>query len=118
MQHRNESDRGQNDVAEESYDRAPPSPRLAEPAPAPAPAPATGPSASPLHADVERAPRRDLVTRGRIDQRKHLVLRAVQVVDYLFYLLYALLGIRFVLTLLGANPSAGFAQFINGITQP
>jgi YggT family protein len=29
-----------------------------------------------------------------------------------------LLGIRFVLELLGANPAAGFAQFIYGITSP
>jgi uncharacterized protein YggT (Ycf19 family) len=67
---------------------------------------------------AERDRRRDLETRARIDQRNHVVSRTVQVVDYLFYLLYALLGIRFVLTLLGANETAGFAQFINGVTQP
>lgn len=47
-----------------------------------------------------------------------LAARASQVVDYLFYLLYALLGLRFALALVGANNSAGFVQFIKGITQP
>lgn len=36
----------------------------------------------------------------------------------LFGILEGLLGIRFVLGLLGANPAAGFAQFIYGITGP
>jgi len=35
-----------------------------------------------------------------------------------FGILEGLLGIRFVLGLLGANPAAGFAQFIYGITDP
>lgn len=35
-----------------------------------------------------------------------------------FGILEGLLGIRFVLGLLGANPAAGFAQFIYGITGP
>ena len=44
--------------------------------------------------------------------------RASQVVDYLFYMLYALLGLRFALALVGANNNAGFVQFIKGVTQP
>ena len=36
----------------------------------------------------------------------------------LFGILEGLLGIRFVLALLGANPAAGFAQFIYSITKP
>ena len=36
----------------------------------------------------------------------------------LFGILEGLLGIRFVLGVLGANPAAGFAQFIYGITKP
>ena len=36
----------------------------------------------------------------------------------LFGILEGLLGIRFVLGLLGANPAAGFAQFIYSITRP
>ncbi len=36
----------------------------------------------------------------------------------LFGILEGLLGIRFVLALFGANPAAGFAQFIYSITKP
>ncbi len=44
--------------------------------------------------------------------------RVNQVVDYLFYLIYALLGLRFLLALMAANNSAGFVRFIKGVTQP
>jgi YggT family protein len=52
------------------------------------------------------------------ERRQYAVARATQAVDYLFILLYGLLGIRFVLGLLGASQQAGFVQFINGITNP
>lgn len=44
--------------------------------------------------------------------------RVSQFVDYAFYLLYALLGIRLVLALIAARPSSGFVQLINGVTYP
>jgi hypothetical protein len=50
--------------------------------------------------------------------RDPILFRAGQVVDYLFLLLYGLLGIRFVLTLLGASDAAGFVRFINSLTEP
>jgi uncharacterized protein YggT (Ycf19 family) len=53
-----------------------------------------------------------------IEQRQHIIGRITVGVDYLFYLLYGLLGIRFVLSLLGASETAGFVQFIQGITAP
>lgn len=52
------------------------------------------------------------------DGRAYVVGRVTQGVDYLFYLLYGLLGIRFVLVLLGASQQAGFVQFVNGLTNP
>jgi uncharacterized protein YggT (Ycf19 family) len=52
------------------------------------------------------------------ERRSYVVARATQAVDYLFYLLYGLLGIRFVLSLLGASEQAGFVQLVHGITQP
>jgi uncharacterized protein YggT (Ycf19 family) len=52
------------------------------------------------------------------ERRSYVVARVTQGVDYLFYLLYGLLGIRFVLSLLGASETAGFVQFIFGLTQP
>jgi YggT family protein len=56
-------------------------------------------------------------TRSR-EQRSYAVGRVIMGVDYLFYLLYAVLAVRFVLALVGASRTAGFVQFINGITQP
>jgi len=44
--------------------------------------------------------------------------RVAQFVDYAFWLLYGLLGIRLVLALIGARPRAGFVQAIQAITNP
>lgn len=44
--------------------------------------------------------------------------RLGQVVDYVFWVVYALLGLRFLLALMAANQSAGFVRFIKGITEP
>ncbi len=44
--------------------------------------------------------------------------RTSQFVDYAFYLIYTLLGIRLVLALIAARSSSGFVRFINGITYP
>jgi uncharacterized membrane protein len=44
--------------------------------------------------------------------------RLSALVYWIFGLIEALIAIRFVLKALGANPSAGFAQFMYGITAP
>ena len=46
------------------------------------------------------------------------IVKIQQAIFLLFGILEALLGIRFVLGLLGANPAAGFAQLIYGLTGP
>jgi YggT family protein len=73
--------------------------------------------------DVERRQRERRAAREQEqlaarERRQYAVARATQAVDYLFILLYGLLGIRFVLGLLGASQQAGFVQFINGMTNP
>jgi YggT family protein len=68
--------------------------------------------------EERRQAERRAADRAALERRRHVVNRVTQGVDYLFYLLYGLLGIRFVLALLGAAETAGFVQFINGITQP
>ncbi|MBN8613167.1 MAG: YggT family protein [Deltaproteobacteria bacterium] len=61
----------------------------------------------------------DDVRRSDRDQRAALVAgRIAQVVDYLFGLVYALLGARFVLELLAARRGAGFTRFVEAITDP
>jgi uncharacterized protein YggT (Ycf19 family) len=64
---------------------------------------------------IEARRQRDRESRER---RKYIVQRITLGVDYLFYLLYGLLGIRFVLSLLGAAETAGFVVFINSVTDP
>lgn len=44
--------------------------------------------------------------------------RGTQIVWYILGVLEALLAFRFILKLLGANPTAGFTDFIYSITQP
>jgi len=51
-------------------------------------------------------------------ERSRGLARVSQIVDYLFFVLYALLGLRFLLALLAANSSAGFVQFIVSVTNP
>src|SRR6266571_2455350 len=44
--------------------------------------------------------------------------RISQVIDYIFYVIYALLGMRFLLALLAARSGAGFVRFIVTVTDP
>jgi uncharacterized protein YggT (Ycf19 family) len=44
--------------------------------------------------------------------------RISQVVDYLFYIIYGLIGLQFVLRLIGAQPGNGFVQFVAGVSWP
>jgi YggT family protein len=50
--------------------------------------------------------------------RRLAALRVTQLVYWVFGLVEGLIAIRFVLKALGANPSAGFAEFIYGVTAP
>jgi uncharacterized protein YggT (Ycf19 family) len=60
----------------------------------------------------------ELRQRQSAERRHYVVGRVAQAVDYVFYLLYGLLTIRFVLALLGASEDAGFVQFVRGLTAP
>lgn len=51
-------------------------------------------------------------------ERQRRFARVRQFVDYLFYLVYGLLGLRFLLALVGARQGAGFVRLINGVTTP
>ncbi len=44
--------------------------------------------------------------------------RGSQFLDYAFYVLYTLLGVRLILALIAANSNNGFVQFISTITNP
>lgn len=72
------------------------------------------------HVTDERrlAERRVAEANQRAERRHYIVGRVAQGVDYVFYLLYGLLTMRFALSLLGASENAGFVQFIQGLTAP
>ena len=60
----------------------------------------------------------EVVESEREVERARGAARISQVVDYIFYVIYALLGLRFVLALLAARSSAGFVRFIVAVTDP
>src|SRR5438477_5699072 len=61
---------------------------------------------------------KEVVQSEREVGRARGVARISQVVDYIFYVIYALLGMRFLLALLAARSTAGFVQFIVTVTNP
>src|SRR5689334_7322058 len=60
----------------------------------------------------------EVVETEREVQRSRGLARVSQVVDYIFYVIYALLGMRFLLALLAARSGAGFVRFIVAVTNP
>ena len=60
----------------------------------------------------------EVVDTEREVERGRTAPRVSQIVDYIFYVIYALLGMRFLLALLAARSSAGFVQFIVTVTNP
>ena len=64
-----------------------------------------------------KAVREVATTEAELD-RGQAAARASQVVDYLFYLVYGIIGLEIVLNAIGARQSAGFKQFIDAIATP
>jgi uncharacterized protein YggT (Ycf19 family) len=60
----------------------------------------------------------EVVETEREVERARGAARVSQFVDYIFYVIYALLGMRFLLNLLGARQGTGFVSFINSVTDP
>ena len=60
----------------------------------------------------------EVVDTEREVERSRSLARVSQVVDYIFWVIYALLGMRFLLALLAARSSAGFVRFIVAVTDP
>lgn len=51
-------------------------------------------------------------------ERGRFVARISQVVDYVFFLIYGLFGLRLLLALLGARSNNTFVQFVYSVTDP
>ena len=60
----------------------------------------------------------EVIDTEREVQRSRGLARVSQIVDYIFWVIYALLGMRFLLALMAARSSAGFVQFIVAISNP
>jgi hypothetical protein len=60
----------------------------------------------------------EVVDTEREVERSRSLARVSQVVDYIFWVIYALLGMRFLLALMAARSSAGFVQFIVTVSNP
>ena len=60
----------------------------------------------------------EVVDTEREVQRSRGLARVSQIVDYIFYVIYALLGMRFLLALLAARSTAGFVRFIVAVSNP
>jgi uncharacterized protein YggT (Ycf19 family) len=66
---------------------------------------------------VRRVPQAPLAP-IRTARRRRPMARVLSALDYLFFIVYGLLAIRFVLALLGARQEAGFTRLIYGATEP
>ncbi len=55
---------------------------------------------------------------GRDADRARTTTRVMQVIDYVFFLVYSLIGLEIVLDLLGARESSGFKRFLDAVTWP
>lgn len=60
----------------------------------------------------------EVVQTEREIERGRIMARISQVVDYLFFIVYGLLTLRFLLELFGARETASFFQFIRSATNP
>ncbi len=60
----------------------------------------------------------EVVDASKLSDRRRTLARTVQVIDFLFYTVYVLLGVRLVLALIGANQASGFVKFVTTITNP
>ena len=61
---------------------------------------------------------REVATTETELERGKAVARGSQIVDYLFYLVYGIIGLEVALAFLGARQSAGFKQFIDAVAFP
>lgn len=61
---------------------------------------------------------REVADTEREVERSRRLARTSQVVDYVFFVIYGLIGLSFLLELLGARESAGFKQFLDAVSGP
>ena len=60
----------------------------------------------------------EVVETDREVKRARGMARVSQIIDYIFFVIYGLLALRFLLALLAARSGAGFVRFIVAVTDP
>ena len=60
----------------------------------------------------------EIAGKDREVRRSRVVARVSQVIDYVFFVVYGLLGIRLALALIAARSGSGFVRLIHAITDP
>lgn len=60
----------------------------------------------------------EVIETEREVQRSRGLARVSQVIDYIFFVIYGLLAMRFLLALMAARSTAGFVRFIVAVTAP
>ena len=83
-----------------------------------APAPGESQRVKQVAGDFRAKAVNEVVDTEREVERGRGAARVSQVIDYIFFVLYALLGMRFLLALMAARSTAGFVQFIVAVTNP
>jgi uncharacterized protein YggT (Ycf19 family) len=80
--------------------------------------PADQTNAEALAESLKRKAVGEVAATGAELDRGQAAARASQIVDYLFYIVYGIIGLEIVLDAIGARQSAGFKQFIDAIATP
>jgi uncharacterized protein YggT (Ycf19 family) len=75
-------------------------------------------AAGALAESLKRKAVREVATTDSEIERAKNVARASQVIDYLFYLIYGVIGIEIALELLGAREGAPFKRFVDALAAP
>jgi uncharacterized protein YggT (Ycf19 family) len=71
-----------------------------------------------LAASLKRKAVREVAATEWELERGQAAARVSQVVDYMFYVVYGIIGVEIVLDAIGARQSAGFKQFVDAIASP
>ena len=82
------------------------------------PSPADQANAEALAGSLKRKAVQEVATSEAELERGQAAARGSQIVDYVFYLVYGIIGLEIVLAAIGARQSAGFKQFIDVIAFP
>ena len=80
--------------------------------------PADQANAEALAESLKRKAVREVATTEAELDRGQAAARASQMVDFLFYVVYGIIGLEIVLDAIGARQSAGFKQFIDAMATP